>query len=163
MHTTYAHPLQLINLTIRSMDMQPYTRVAETYRSTQNAFWLIFFELIVLSALFQLFAWFTLHLTPREAMEPMVVCTLIILSALLLCGAYKWSCFESLPNMYWRCFLGFVLGTLLCTTVIDIILPSVNVFRFKFAFIFAGFIVLTTVRSLICDAMSGKDRRNRRR
>ena len=145
------------------MDMQPYSQVEETDRSTQISLWLIFFELIVLCALFQLFASFTLHLTPLEAMEPMVICTLIILSALLFCGAYKWSCFESLPNMYLRCFLGFVLGTVLCTTVIDIMLPSVDVFRFKFAFIFASIIVLTTMRSLICDALCGNDRRNRRR
>ena len=142
--------------------MQPYIRVEETYRWTRNAFCLIFFELIILCVLFQLFAWFTLHLTPQEAMEPMIVCTLTILSALLFCGAYKWSCFDSLPNMYWRGFLGFFLGAFLCTLAIDWVLPSVNEFRFKFAFIFASIIVLTTIRSLICGAVSGKDGRKRR-
>ncbi len=142
--------------------MQLYIGIERIYRRTRNTCWLVFFELLVLCVLFQLFSWFTLRLTPYEAMEPMVACTVTILIALIFCGAYEWSCFKSLPTMYCRVFLGFCLGTVLCTSLANWLVPSIDVFRFEFAFIFVSTIVLTTTRSLICGALTEKNKRNRR-
>ena len=151
-----------LRYTIRQIDMQPYIHMERTYKWSRNTIGLIIFELIVLCVLFQLLAQFSLRLTPKEAIEPMILCVLLIVLAQLLCGAYEWSCFRSLPTMYIRGFQGFFLGAVLCALLINWMLPSVNELRFEFAFIFASIIVLTTLRSLICGAMTGKNERNRR-
>ena len=128
---------------------------------TRNSLGLAGFEFIVLCLLFELFAWFSLGLQPAQVIGPMFWCAGAVSLATLVAGAYRRSCFESIPKMYTRGGIGFVVATLVCMALISSEFPLLNDVRFKFAFLFASVIVLMTTRSLLCGLVAHTARQGR--